>query len=85
MRDHVGAQIIAHQVGVPACAGQKILHAIGRAVARYAPARRFGSIRLKCGEIRSPISSSPRAQRSASLRVVMLGTSSTESNAKLRL
>ena len=37
--DDVGAQIIAHEIGVPAHAGKKVLYAVGRAVAG-----RFGQL-----------------------------------------
>src|SRR3954453_1941392 len=34
LRDNIGAQIVAHLIGIPAHAGQKILHPVGRAVTR---------------------------------------------------
>ena len=34
MRDHVSAQVIAHLIGIPAHAGEEVLHPVRRRVAR---------------------------------------------------
>ncbi len=33
MLDHIGAQVIAHRIGIPVHAGEEILHAIGTGIA----------------------------------------------------
>ena len=61
MLDHIGAQVIAHRIGIPVHAGKEILHAIGAGIAggfRQVPA----VLALKRGEQALQVGPGPPAR-----------------------